>query len=631
VDRNTYGLFDLEDGVPTDAYSLEEAVRDGFLVPPKAVSVPVKFQREGIKYDDLSEDDKDEWDALEWDDDGLVPDHVEAEAVNKWLFNKDTVDKVLEHLMTRGITVAGGDRLGKTIVFAKNQAHADFIADRFNVNYPNYKGEFARVITFKTEYAQNLIDSFSGKDKAPHIAISVDMLDTGIDVPEVVNLVFFKLVRSKTKFWQMVGRGTRLCPDLFAPGKHKEFFYIFDYCQNLEYFSQDIPGTEGSTVESLGKRLFNARLDLLGALDARSSEALAEAVKEPTAVYGDPKTNAEVRRAVAGLLQREVAAMKLENFVVRPHRRLVEKYAKPEAWLTLASEALSELSHEVSGLPSELDPENEEAKRFDMLALNLQLALLRSEPGFARLRDRVKEIAGLLEEKAAIPMVREQMALIQDVQTDEWWQDVTVPMLEGMRRRLRGLVQLIDKRQRKPVYTDFEDLIGTESSVELPGFVVGTDYRKFVAKARAFLREHLDHIAIEKLRKNKALTASDLAELERMLSESGLGDRDDVRRAAEESNGLGLFVRSLVGMDRAAAKEAMTRFINGKVWSANQLEFINLVVDHLTEHGVMEPALLYESPFTDLTPRGPDGLFTSDEVDRLVAVLQALRSTAVAA
>jgi type I restriction enzyme R subunit len=198
--------------------------------------VPVKFQRQGITYDDLSEEDKEQWDALEWDDEGQVPDRVEAEAVNKWLFNKDSVDKVLEHLMTRGLTVAGGDRLGKTIVFAKNQAHADFIADRFNVNYPHYRGEFARVITFQTEYAQSLIESFALKDKPPHIAISVDMLDTGIDVPEVVNLVFFKIVRSKTKFWQMVGRGTRLCPDMFGPGEHKQFFYLFDYCANLEFF-----------------------------------------------------------------------------------------------------------------------------------------------------------------------------------------------------------------------------------------------------------------------------------------------------------------------------------------------------------------------------------------------------------
>ena len=631
VDRNTYGLFDLENGVPTDAYSLEEAVRDGFLVPPQAVSVPLKFQREGIKYDELSEEDKDQWDALEWDDDGTVPNRVEAEAVNKWLFNKDTVDKVLEHLMTRSLKVAGGDRLGKTIIFAKNQQHADFIAERFNANYPHYRGEFARVITFATEYAQNLIDNLSIKEKAPHIAISVDMLDTGIDIPEVVNLVFFKLVRSKTKFWQMIGRGTRLCPDLFGPGQHKESFYLFDYCQNLEYFSQDIPGTEGYVADSLSKRLFDARLELIASLDQRREPAAATTVKEAVAEYGDPKTAEEVRQSAAERLQREVAAMNLDNFVVRPHRRVVEKYTKPEAWLSLPPEALSELSHEVAGLPAALDPENEEAKRFDLLALRLQLALLRAEPGFARLRDRVREIAGLLEEKAAIPMVHAQMALIQDVQTDEWWQDVTVPMLEAMRRRLRNLVQLIDKRQRKLVYTDFEDLMGSEIDVDLPGFVVGTDLAKFLAKALAFLREHLDHLAIHKLRMNKPLTVSDLGELERMLTESGLGRPEDFRRAVEESHGLGLFVRSLIGLDRGAAKEAMAGFLAGKALSANQIEFINLIVDHLTEHGIVEPGRLYESPFTDLTPRGPDALFSPVQLHELMRSLEAVRATAVAA
>jgi len=624
IDINTYGLFDLERGVPTDAYTLEEAVKDDYLVPAKAVSVPLKFQRGGIRYNELTDEEKEEWDAKEWNEDGVVPDRVEAEAVNKWLFNQDTVDKVLEHLMTRGQRVAGGDRLGKTIIFAKNQAHAEFIAQRFDKNYPHHKGEFARVVHCNLPYAQSLIDDFSQPAKAPHIAISVDMLDTGIDVPEVVNLVFFKLVRSKTKFWQMVGRGTRLCPDLFGPGKNKEFFYIFDYCQNLEFFSQNLPTSEGALGASLGQRLFTRRLELIGVLDQQAGES-AVVQETPT-----PYSLEALRQDTATRLHEEVKAMNLDNFVVRPQRRLVEKYSTGEAWTKLSAEALGELAHHVASLPSEIETDEEEAKRFDLLMLNLQLAQLRAEPGFARLRDQVKAIAGLIEERASIPMVQAELALIQDLQTDEWWQDVTVPMLERVRKRLRLLVKFIEKQQRKPIYTDFADQMGEEKGYDLPGFATPDSYERFRAKARHFLKAHEDHIAIHKLRTNKPLTPTDLAELERMLVESGTGSTDDLQKAKEQSSGLGLFVRSLIGLDRQAAKEALGGFLAGGNLKANQIQFLDEVVNHLTEHGCMEASRLYESPYTDFNPQGVDGIFNSKQVDQLISILDDVRQRAIA-
>jgi type I restriction enzyme R subunit len=631
IDKNTYSLFDLETGVPTDVYQLEDAVKDGFLVPPKAVSVPLRFQREGIAYDQLSEDEKDAWDALEWED-GDPPERVEAEAVNRWLFNIDTVDKVLEHLMTRGQRVAGDDRLGKTIIFAKNHAHAEFICQRFDANYPEHKGHFARVIDYSVPYAQSLIDDFSHPDKALHIAVSVDMLDTGIDVPEVVNLVFFKLVRSKTKFWQMVGRGTRLRKDLFGPGLHKEFFYVFDYCGNLEFFSQDPPTTGGSTGESLTTRLFKLRLELIGALDVATQGHSNGNGKsgEPKAYYGAEAEARGVRDELARLLNEEVAAMNVENFIVRPKRQIVERFAKPERWATLTAADREEAAEHLAGLPTTLEGDGEEAKRFDLLSLRLQLALINSEPAFERLRDQVKQIAGLLQDKAIIPQVHAAMATILDVQEDAWWTDVTVPMLERVRKELRLLVRFIEKRQRQPIYTDFTDEMGRESEIELPGVQAPVGFERFRAKARQFLKSHEDHVAIQKLRRNKPLTPTDVEELERMFVEAGVGAPEDVSAAATTFGGLGLFVRSLVGLDREAAKEALAAFLDGATHRANQIEFVNEIVNELTEQGSMAPERLYEAPFTDFHPAGVEGVLESGEVDRLIAALEGIKHRAIA-
>lgn len=628
IDHNTYGLFDLETGVPTDAYGLDEAVADKHLVPPVAISVPLKFQREGIKYDDLSEEEKEEWDALEWSDDGPPPDEVNAEAVNKWLFNTDTVDKVLETLMTKGQKVAGGDRLGKTIIFAKNNDHADFIQQRFDTNYPHYKGQFARVVTYKTEYAQSLIDDFSAKDKMPHIAISVDMLDTGIDVPEVVNLVFFKIVRSKTKFWQMVGRGTRLCKDLFGPGEDKQNFFIFDFCQNLEFFSQNPKGSEGNAAESLSTRLFKARLQIIAGLDNKL-KADPKVGENPPPPYGGHLTDEQLRAEVAALLHQNVAAMNVDNFVVRPQRKYVDKFAQGDAWQYLGPDALHELNTHVADLPTELSDEDEEAKRFDMLVLRTQLAILQAKPDFASLKEKIQAIASALEEQAAIPAIKAEMVFIQEVASDDWWEDVTVPMLETARRKLRALVKLIPKGQKKIVYTNFEDEIGDGTTIDMPQVTAGLNMAKFKEKARVFLKEHEGHISLQRLRRNQALTATDLVELEKMLIEAG-GSTELIGEAKEKSHGLGLFIRSLVGLDYEAAMQAFSEFINGTTATPNQIEFINLVVQELTQTGVMEPDRLFQSPFTDLNAQGPLGVFSPAKVTQIVRVLEEIRDRAVA-
>lgn len=632
IDKNTYSLFDLEDGVPTDAYSLDEAVADGYLVPARPISVPLKIVRSGLRYDELTEEEKDQWDMLEWGEDE-IPDSVEAAEVNKRLFNEDTVDLVLEHLMLHGVKVEGGDRIGKTIIFAKNQHHAKFIEKRFNLAYPSLAGHFARVITYETgPYAQTLIDDFSKKNSIPHIAISVDMLDTGIDVPEIVNLVFFKQVRSKTKFWQMMGRGTRLCPDLFGPGQDKEFFRVFDYCQNLEFFGANPELKEAGTAKSLSERLFAARLDLVRALDEKQEKAPGFGEKGAAPYQAPPEappSEGAIRSDALKTLQDTVGGLNLDNFIVRRHRRAVEKYQKSESWILLSDEARKELVDEVAPLPSSKNLGIEEAKRFDLLMFSLELALLKGSKRFDTLKKQLLEIASALEDQTGIPAIAHQAALIEEIQTPQWWEGVTVPLLELVRLRLRDLVQHIEKAKKAIVYSNFVDEIGEGVEHELPQFGEA-DFARFKQKARHFLKAHEDHIVLHKLRQGKPLTPTDLGELEKMLLDAGIGEAGDIERARETSHGFGRFVRSIVGLDRAAVSEAFSEFLAAGAATAQQIEFINMVIEHLTDQGVMDPALLYEAPFTDIAPTGPEKLFDEEKVSRLVTRIEALNDSAVA-
>lgn len=616
VDRNTYELFDLEEGVPTDAYELELAVSDGFLVPPQVRQVDLKFPRDGIHYDDLSEEEKEEWESLDWgDNNGEIgaPDAVQASAINNWLFNKDTVDKVLQHLMEEGLKVEGGDRLGKTIIFARNHDHAMFIEERFNFHYPQYAGHFARVIDNYAKYPQSLIDDFSLKDKMPHIAISVDMLDTGIDVPEVVNLVFFKPVYSKIKFWQMIGRGTRLCKNLFGPGQDKEHFRIFDFCFNFDYFRENPHGIEGNSSTALGTRLFTSRVQLLAAIQRTPELEHTGALKQ----------------SLTSTLHDEVAGMNLNNFMVRGNLRHVEKFQTPGAWQALTDSDIHELESHIAGLPSQVETDGIEARFFDMNALRMQIALIENDAGtFESNRKKVIDIASNLEEKDAIPAVKLQLEYLRAVQTAEFWESIDLAALEDLRMRLRELVQFIDKTKRKIVYTNFKDEILSvreDEAIYMPK-MTGLQYAK---KVEDYLRSHQEDIAIQRLRTNQALTPTDLQSLEHTLQKIGENEGQRLLTSMlqmKEMPTIAHLVRRIVGMDRNAAKAAFTAFLDDRSLNSQQMRFVELIIDQLTARGFMEPSALYEPPFNGLHANGPEGLF-ADKANIIEGIFEQLEKT----
>ncbi len=615
VDRNTYELFDLEPGVPTDAYELEVAVADGFLVPPRVQQVDLKFPREGIDYDSLSDEEKEQWESLDWGDDvepGSLPDRVNASAINNWLFNRDTVDRVLQHLMEYGRKVEGGDRLGKTIIFARNHEHAKFIEERFNHHYPHLAGHFARIIDHYANYPQSLLDDFSQKDKVPHIAISVDMLDTGIDVPEIVNLVFFKPIYSKIKFWQMIGRGTRLCPDLYGPEDDKRDFRVFDFCFNFDFFNENPDGIETSGGLPLGTRLFRARVHLL--CQIQSSPEL-----DPDAV---------LRGSLTAGLHGEVAAMNRENFIVRMHLQAVERFQDRDVWEQLSEADSAVLQRDVAGLPSEMETDDIESRLFDLTALRMQLAQVEGDTAaFESHRHRVVEIAMLLEEKTTIPAVKAQLEYLASVQETGFWDGIGLNGLEELRLRLRGLMPFLDRKKRKIVYTDFKDeVMGIREEVDVcTPKMTGAQYEK---KVKNYLRNHLDDAAIRRLRTNEPLTETDLEGLETALAKIGEEDGQSLLARLLASSGapsLAHFVRSLVGLDRSATQSLFSGFLADRSLTPAQIRFVEMVIDQLTARGIMGASALYEPPFIHIHAGGPDELFAGKE-DVIEGIFASLRA-----
>lgn len=585
VDRNTYDFFEMEHGVPTYAYDYETAVyQDHVLVPYYNYEVQTKFMDEGIDYGKLSPEDKERYEE-DFIEDGFMPDFIPSAELNKFIFNELTVDTVLQDLMDRGIHVEGGDRIGKTIIFAQNKRHAEFILERFNKLYPKYKGTFAQRVICDDTYAQTVIDDFKIADKPPYIAVSVDMMDTGIDVPECVNLVFFKKVRSKAKFWQMIGRGTRLCKDLTCidqvDGEYadKRRFLIFDYCGNFEFFREHKEGFESKETKTLSENIFGKQVKLISLLQesAFSDDAYQK-----------------WRAALVSTCQSQVKDLNMELVSVKLQLQFVEKYKKEKAFDSLGEGDKGELLQHIAPIVR-LNDEDELAKRFDNFMYGLILTSMEQMPAFKYAKKQLCGIATLLERKVSIPQVKEKMPIIQEINTDEFWVANDILLFEKVREELRELMKFLDRNpQKKPIITRLTDpILAQQEGVLLEQAYDFEDYRD---KVNRYIGEHGDTLAIYKLTHNIKLSLGDYQTLERVFT-SELGSKEDYEREFGETP-FGLLVRKVAKLDHEAAMQAFSTFINDESLNQRQIAFVYKIINHVEQNGYMDNvADLQKPPF----------------------------------
>lgn len=609
--RDTYELFGLEMHNPTYAYELDKAVSDGYLRPPKAVAVPLKFPRSGVRYDELNEEEKAQYEKEFLETYGQVPEEVSSSAINTWLFNRDTVNKVLALLMEKGLKIEGGDKLGKTIIFARNHKHAVFIEECFDRLYPQYAGKMLKVIDNEMYDPQSLIYDFSDPEKTDfQIAVSVDMLDTGIDIPEVLNLVAFKPVRSKAKWWQMIGRGTRLRENLFGPGEHKEFFYLFDVCGNIEFFSSNIQETEPALRGTLSEQVFKAKLNFAFLLGTK----------------GATEEDRTLKGALLDELHRIVLQYARDDFRVRMKVQYVDKWCHRHQWNDLSPLEVAEIEKHLAPLYTD-EGSDEAARRFDLLYLNYLLAKLENLPRQRTYQTNIQETVRGLLKKTGITEVKAKEPLIERMQHDEYWQEADLFTHNSTREQLRNLIQYIDWQPRKNLYTNFTDQLGEVTITEMvDSYQELGSYKKRVEK---FIRENRNHITIYRICHNQPITKQELCELERLLFSI---DTTATKESLEKVTGkqpLAKFIRSILGLDVNAAKEAFSIFLNGQQLNATQLHFINTIIDYLTVNGTIEKKMLFDKPFTDINDEGLAGVFEMETAGAIVKIVDGINRNAV--
>jgi type I restriction enzyme R subunit len=579
IDKSTYRVFELEGGVPTHGYELEQAVEDKYLVTYRVADTKLKFMQSGISYKDLPEDEKEEYEETFTAEDGTLPENIERAALNEWLFNKDTIRKVLNTIMTHGLKVEYGNKIGKTIIFAKNHNHAEEILKVWNEEYPNYPQHYARVIDNYTNYSQSLIDDFSEEKKMPQIAISVDMLDTGIDVPEILNLVFFKPVMSKSKFWQMIGRGTRLCPGLID-GADKERFYIFDFCGVFDFFDVKKNGKEASTVESLQERIFNIKVEMaykLQDLEYQTDDLIT------------------FRKDLVQYLFDKVNELNRGNFAVKQHLKYVDGYNKVEDYQALTYEVTLQLAEHIAPL---VLPDKDEisALRFDSLMYGLELAYLIGKKYKKARTDLNKKLLALAR-FATIPEISAQKNFIETLLHTDYIDDAGINEFETIRTKLRDLMKYVKFDPHAKYQTDFADDI---LSIAWREADLSDDYLvNYKAKVEYYLKQHEDILVIAKLKTNKPLTKSDVKELEKILWNE-VGTKQDYEKEYGDTP-LGELVRSIVGLSMESANEAFSQYLNNANLNSMQSNFVKRIVSYVVKNGMMKDlSVLGEAPFNEM-------------------------------
>lgn len=581
VDRNTYRFFEIENDVPTFAYEYEKAVKEGYLVDYHTIKTSTEFLDRGIKYSELSNEEKEKYEDTFADDEDNIPEEIDASAMNSWLFNRDTIKKLLELLMDKGLKVNGGDELGKTIIFARNHKHAQKIVDTFNELYPEYRGEFAKLVDNQVKYNETIIDEFSTKEKWPQIAVSVDMLDTGVDVPEILNLVFFKPVKSKIKFWQMIGRGTRLCKDLFGAGLDKKEFYIFDYCKNFEFFSVNPKGIETNNVISLTERIYGYKLDLI--------------VELQNMKYQSDEKYCEYRKTLIKEFIEEIKNLNKDSFMVKNKIHYIELYSKEKTWVYISTIDLMDIKENLIPLFTSID-DNEDAKRFDNLMYQLQVKRIRQDKT-NRCENLIVDTVGELEKLGTVPQIREKQDLILKVAETDYIKEADFWDIEEVRTELRNLIQFIDPYNRPPVYIDIEDTLNDidEGCVYVS---TGNNFTNYRRKVEKFLTGNLENVIVWKIRHNIRLTEQDKENLENILFEE-LGNNKEYAETFGDTNIIKA-VRNIVGLDKNVVSDIFYKYINDNRLNMKQIQFVKLLIDYVIKNGTIDMQKLTEQPFKNV-------------------------------